>query len=173
MAKAATTFRAANADAASARAEVEDFLYAEAALLDTWDLEAWLALFTDDGSYLVPSLDAPDASPEDSLYIISDDRARLGSRVKQLLGRHTWAENPVSRTRRIVANVRIRHDDGETLRITANFAVYRLRHELVDNYIGRYEHELVRTRSGLRFRVRKAILDLEALRPHGKVSFIV
>ncbi|MGE0253579.1 MAG: aromatic-ring-hydroxylating dioxygenase subunit beta [Alphaproteobacteria bacterium] len=173
MAKAVAKAKTGTANAASARAEVEDFLYAEAALLDTWDLETWLALFTEDGCYLMPSLDAPDGTPENSLYLISDDRARLGSRVKQLLGRHTWAENPVSRTRRIVGNVRIRHDDGETLRVTANFAVYRLRHEMVDNYVGRYEHELVRTKGGLRFRVRKAILDLEALRPHGKVSFIV
>jgi p-cumate 2,3-dioxygenase beta subunit len=173
MGKAATKPRAAKAPVASARTEVEDFLFTEAALLDTWDLEAWLALFTEDGGYLVPSLDAPDATPEESLYLISDDRARLGSRVKQLLGRHAWAENPVSRTRRLVSNVRIRHDDGETVRVTANFAVYRVRHEMVDTYVGRYEHELVRTGAGLRFRVRKAILDLEALRPHGKVSFIV
>lgn len=53
MAKTATTMQA-TADAISARAEVEYLLYAEAVLLDTCDLEVWLALFTDDGSYLVP-----------------------------------------------------------------------------------------------------------------------
>jgi p-cumate 2,3-dioxygenase beta subunit len=89
------------------------------------------------------------------------------------MGRHTWAENPPSRTRRMIANVRVRDDDGTTVHATANFVVYRLRHELIDTYVGRYEHCFVRTGDGFRFRRRKAILDLEALRPHGKVSFIL
>ena len=32
----------------TSRAEVEDFLYHEAALLDEWRLDEWLALLTDD-----------------------------------------------------------------------------------------------------------------------------
>ena len=37
-------------------AEIERFLIDEAALLDEWRLEEWLALFAEDGRYLVPSL---------------------------------------------------------------------------------------------------------------------
>ncbi len=36
------------------RAEVEDFLYREAALLDDWKLGEWEALLTDDAAYYVP-----------------------------------------------------------------------------------------------------------------------
>ena len=36
------------------RAEVEDFLYHEAALLDGWQLDEWLALLTEDARYEVP-----------------------------------------------------------------------------------------------------------------------
>lgn len=32
------------------RAEVEDFLYAEAELLDAWELDDWLALYTADAT---------------------------------------------------------------------------------------------------------------------------
>jgi p-cumate 2,3-dioxygenase beta subunit len=39
--------------------------------------------------------------------------------------------------------------------------------------IGRYLHVLVRGASGLMFRERRAVLDLETLRPHGKLSFIL
>ncbi len=34
---------------------VRDFIHREAQLLDDWDLEAWLDLFTDDCIYWIPS----------------------------------------------------------------------------------------------------------------------
>jgi p-cumate 2,3-dioxygenase beta subunit len=48
-----------------------------------------------------------------------------------------------------------------------------MRFELVDTYIGRYEYTLVQRDGALKIRHRRAILDLEALRPHGKVSIIL
>ena len=45
------------------RAEVEEFLYHEAALLDAWRLDEWRTLLTDDATYRVPSNDSPDAVP--------------------------------------------------------------------------------------------------------------
>ena len=44
------------------RAEVEDFLYHEAALLDEWRLDAWQDLLADDACYYVPSNDASASS---------------------------------------------------------------------------------------------------------------
>lgn len=155
------------------RSTVEDFLYEEAALLDEWRLDEWLQLLTADATYEVPSTDAPDGDSRTTLFLIADNAERLHSRVRQLLGKSAWAENPPSRTRRMISNVRIRDIDGETLRVTANFVVYRLRLELVDTYIGRYEYTLILQDGTLRIRHRRAILDLEALRPHGKVSIIL
>jgi p-cumate 2,3-dioxygenase beta subunit len=155
------------------RQEIEDFLFAEAALLDEWRLQEWLQLLTDDATYYIPPTDLPDADSRNTLFIIADDAARIRSRVKQLLGKSAWAENPPSRTRRIIGNVRILEQQGDMIRVTANFAVYRMRFELVDTYIGRYEYTLVNRNGQLKIRERKAILDLEALRPHGKISFIL
>jgi p-cumate 2,3-dioxygenase subunit beta len=155
------------------RQEIEDFLYAEAALLDEWRLEEWLGLLTEDATYHVPPTDLPEGDPKSTLYIVADDMVRIRSRVKQLLGKSAWAENPPSRTRRMISNVRVLGVNGDEIRVTANFVVYRMRFELVDTYIGRYEYTLVRRDDGLRIRERKAVLDLEALRPHGKVSFIL
>jgi p-cumate 2,3-dioxygenase beta subunit len=155
------------------RQEIEDFLFAEAALLDEWRLQEWLQLLTDDATYLIPPTDLPGADSHDTLFIIADDAARIRSRVKQLLGKSAWAENPPSRTRRIIGNVRILGHENDSIRVTANFAVYRIRFELVDTYIGRYEYILVKREGQLKIRERKAILDLEALRPHGKISFIL
>ncbi|HJU29332.1 MAG TPA: aromatic-ring-hydroxylating dioxygenase subunit beta [Candidatus Binataceae bacterium] len=154
------------------RQEIEDLLFTEAALLDEWRLDEWLELLTDDAIYQVPPTDAPNADAANTLFLIADDALRIRSRVKQLLGKSAWAENPHSRTRRIISNVRVL-ESGENIRVTANFAVYRMRHEIVDTYIGRYEYLLVKLDGRLKIRERRAILDLEALRPHGKVSFIL
>jgi p-cumate 2,3-dioxygenase beta subunit len=155
------------------RQAVEDFLYEEAALLDEWRLDEWLELLTEDATYEVPSTDTPDGDPQNTLFLIADDKTRIRSRVAQLLGKSAWAENPPSRTRRLISNVRVRQVEGEAIHVMANFVVYRLRFEQMDTYVGRYEYTLVQRDGRLKIRARKAILDLEALRPHGKVSFIL
>jgi p-cumate 2,3-dioxygenase beta subunit len=155
------------------RQEVEDLLYKEAALLDEWRLDEWLELLTDDAIYEVPPTDVPEGDSRNTLFIIADDAVRIRSRVKQLLGKSAWAENPHSRTRRIIANVRVLGVEGENILATANFAVHRMRYESVDTYIGRYDYKLARRGKILKIRERRAILDNEALRPHGKISFIL
>ena len=155
------------------RQEVEDLLYEEAALLDDWRLEEWLELLTDDAVYEVPPTDVPEGDARNTLFIIADDAVRIRSRVKQLLGKSAWAESPHSRTRRMISNVRVLGADGDRILATANFAVHRMRYESVDTYIGRYDYKLVRVGKDLRIKERRAVLDNEALRPHGKISFIL
>jgi p-cumate 2,3-dioxygenase subunit beta len=157
------------------RQEVEDFLYFEADLLDNWRLDEWLALFDPErGGYYMPRTDHPDGDPNTDLFLIADDMPKLRSRVEQLLSGLTWAENPRSRTRHMVSNVRIRGRVGEVLSVAANFVVYRMRFQNIDPYIGTYHYKLVPRDAG-QFTIleRRVVLDLEALRPHGKVSFIV
>ncbi|HVC43548.1 MAG TPA: aromatic-ring-hydroxylating dioxygenase subunit beta [Candidatus Binataceae bacterium] len=162
-----------NAGDIPSRQEVEDLLFSEAALLDEWRLEEWLELLCEDATYEIPPTDVPEGDSRNTLFIIADDIVRIRSRVKQLLGKAAWAENPPSRTRRLVTNVRVLGVDGEEIVVAANFAVHRMRHESVDSYIGRYDYRLVRNGQTLKIRRRRATLDNEALRPHGKISFIL
>lgn len=155
------------------RQEVEDLLYKEAALLDEWRLDEWLELLTEDATYEVPPTDVPEGDSRNTLFIIADDAVRIRSRVKQLLGKSAWSENPHSRTRRMISNVRVLAAEGETIFVTANFVVYRMRYESVDTYVGRYDYKLNRAGNELKIRQRRAILDNEALRPQGKISFIL
>ena len=155
------------------RERVEDFLFEEAALLDEWRLDEWLGLFTEDCGYYVPSTDVPDGDHRASLFLIADDRDRLEARVSQLQGRFAHAERPRSRTRRLVANVRITCASDAALRATSNFVVYRLRAGAMDAFVGRYEHTLVLRGGVLQIKERRAILDLVALKPHGRVTFIL
>ena len=155
------------------RQQVEDFLFEEAALLDEWRLDEWFGLFTQECGYYVPSTDIPDGDHRTSLFLIADDRDRLKSRVRQLTGRFAHAERPRSRTRRHISNVRIREASGDTLRVTCNFIVHRIRLEVTEAYVGRYEHNLTHQDGTLKIRERRAVLDLDALRPHGKISILL
>jgi len=66
------------------RAEIEDFLFREADLLDNWKLDDWLALLTDDAAYYVPPNDKPDADHRFTLFTVADDIVRLRERVIRL-----------------------------------------------------------------------------------------
>ena len=113
------------------RADVERFLFDEAELLDSWRLDEWVGLFTEDAVNHVPALDDPDRDPAQSVFLVADDLTRIRSRVRQLSGGTAWAENPRSQTRRFITNVRITAADGATVTATANFLVHRCRMERI------------------------------------------
>ncbi|MFO1081134.1 MAG: aromatic-ring-hydroxylating dioxygenase subunit beta [Reyranellaceae bacterium] len=155
------------------RAEAEDFLIREAALLDSWKLLEWAELFTDDGEYLVPATDDPQGTAGRSLYLIYDDRHRLGERARRLLKPTAHAEFPPSRTRHMISNVAVGAAEGDLVPVSCNFVVFRSRLEVTNIYPGHADYRLARTPDGLRIRSKKAILDVDVLRPHGKISIIL
>jgi p-cumate 2,3-dioxygenase subunit beta len=163
------------------RAEVEDFLYHEAALLDAWKLDQWLTLLTDDAHYRVPSNDAPDGDPATTLFLIADDIQRIRGRVTRLMDPRAHAEFPHSRTRRMITNVVVTPAkagipsdvDGE-ITVHANFTVHRFRRgEQVSQFVGRYRYRLRVVDGTLKIAMREAILDSEELGGLGAVSFIL
>jgi p-cumate 2,3-dioxygenase subunit beta len=153
--------------------EIEAFLFEEAELLDTWRLHEWLDLFSGEARYLVPATDLPDGDPSNDLFLVQDDRFLLEQRVNSLLTRAAHAEYPHSSTRRLVTNVRAGLNEDGHVSVSANFAVYRSRNGVFDTYVGHYRHLLERDGDRLRFLIRKSVLDLDALRPQGKVSIIL
>jgi len=154
------------------RLEVEQFLIDEAAILDDWRLDDWLALFTPDATYVVPSTDKPDGDPAVDLTLIDDDYLRLTWRVNRLKSCHAHREFPWSRTRRLVTNVRVLRADDDEVDVTASVLVHRFRHGRADLFVGRYLTTLARTPEGLRIRRRRAELDQERLSPNGALSMV-
>lgn len=156
------------------RSEVEDFLFLEADLLDSWQLKDWLKLYTQDCEYQVPSTDLPrDANPETSLFYIADDFMRLEQRVIRLGKKTMWSEYPRSKTRHLVTNVRVLGHEGDDIKVKANFVVYRTKWENTDVYVGSYDMILRRSTDGLRIRKKRSTLDLDGLRPQGRVSILL
>ena len=156
------------------RAEVEDFLYMEADLLDEWHLDAWLLLLTEDAEYFVPSNDALHGDHRTSLFTIADNAERIRQRVIRLNDPNCHAEFPQSRTRRLITNVRIIEQTDSGVTITANFVCYRYRrHERIREYVGKYRYVLLQTENGLRIRERRVFMDAHELASLGSVSFIL
>jgi p-cumate 2,3-dioxygenase beta subunit len=158
------------------RGVVEDFLYREAELLDRWKLEEWLQLFTNDGRYLVAPLGIDDprtADPEKVLFLVADDRTRIGQRVTRLLKKGAHAEYPHSRTRHTVSNVIVEKSDSDSIEAAANFITYRARNREVVSYMGRTYFTLARQNGGLKIREKRACLDLEILAPQGSLAIIL
>ena len=156
------------------RAQVEEFLFREAALLDEWRLDEWLDLLTADARYEVPSNDRPDADPSSTLFTIADDIARIRGRITRLKDKNAHAEFPRSRTRRLIGNVRIVARSANELRVEANFVVYRFRRDGgVREYVGRYRYVLRPERGALKIARRQAVLDAMELGSMGLVSFIL
>ncbi len=156
------------------RLKVEELLIKEAACLDEWRLSDWLALYTGNAEYLVPStdVDGDHADPERSLFYVFDDRTRMEERVVRLNKKGAHSEWPRSKVRHLVTNVRAeRGTSGVTAK--ASFAVWRSKDTTSDVFIGHYLYDLIETDEGLRIRKKVCVLDMEALRPHGRISIIL
>jgi p-cumate 2,3-dioxygenase beta subunit len=156
------------------RAEVEDFLYREAALLDEWRLEEWLGLLAEDATYLVPPNDHPDGDPKNTLFILADDMVRIRERVKRLMSPNCHAEHPHSRTRRLITNVRIVGVEGDLVTVAANFICFRYRrYERIREFVGSYRYVLRRTGEDFRIKERRVVIDAHELGSLGAVSFVL
>jgi len=156
------------------RAEVEDFLYHEAALLDDWKLNEWEALLTDDATYYVPPNDQLEGDHRSTLFLVADDRERIRQRIIRINDPNCHAEYPKSRTRRMISNVRIVGVEGDLVKVAANFVCYRYRrYERIREYVGAYRYILKRAGDGFRIKERRVLIDAHELGSLGSVSFIL
>ncbi len=147
--------------------EVEQFLYAEAALLDARRYRNWLGLVADDIEYWMPLRRTVTNSDLDreftklgEIALFDDDHMYLEMRVKKLEAGSAWSEDPPSRSRHFVSNVRILDVAGDEITLEACFHLYRSRLESdVDNWIGRRVDVLRRTGESFRIAKRHLFLD--------------
>ena len=120
---------------------VEQFLYHEARLLDTGQLEAWLALFTDDATYWVP-LEKDQRDPVETSSIIHDDRTLLELRVKQARHPRAHARQPLARTVHQVGNVTVVSENAGETKVNSTLQVIEFRNEKQRLYGALVEHRL-------------------------------
>ena len=130
------------------RQDCEDFLLHEARLLDEARFDEWLALFTPDAQYWVPS--EPDQqSPHDTVSLMYDDRRLLETRVRRLASPRIYSQEPRSRTSRMIANVTVVESDGNASIVRSKFQLLEYRRETQRIFGGTALHRLVRGSDGI------------------------
>jgi biphenyl 2,3-dioxygenase beta subunit len=151
--------------------QVEKFYNDEAALLDAHDLEHWVQLFSDDTHYFMPirrtrlrrELDQEFTKPGEMAYF-DDDKMGLTMRWQKFSTGAAWAEDPPSRTRHLITNVRIVDDRGDELDVESNFHVYRTRLKSeVDSWVGCRRDVLRRHEGSFLIAKRQVLLDQTVL----------
>jgi len=142
------------------------FLHLEAELLDCGRYEEWFGLLTDDITYQVPVRVTRERGAgsefSDSMFLLDENKTTLGIRIKRLTTGAAWAEDPPSRVRHFVSNVRVAptaHADEVAVR--SYLLVYRNRgsdpgHDLLS---GERFDVLRREASELRLASRRVLLD--------------
>lgn len=133
-------------------ADVEQFYYREARLLDDRKFQQWLALLTEDIRYTVPVRHSPtlDVSERETEVFLSTENdisqglapphrdenfLTLSIRVMRSFKANSWTDNPPARTRRFISNVEVQpHDEPDSFQVYSNLMLSYSRHRN-DNYL--------------------------------------
>jgi 3-phenylpropionate/cinnamic acid dioxygenase small subunit len=140
----------------------------EAELLDNGQFDDWLALLTEDIRYTVPVRLTRERGGGSDVSLraphFQDDLRTLRMRVERLKTEFAWAEDPPSRTRRFVTNVRPRVR-GQDLEVRSYLLIYRNRGDDTGvELVSAERHDLLRrTPAGLRLFQRDVLLDQATL----------
>lgn len=144
-------------------AEVRDFLFNEAAILDGRRYIEWLALLTPDIRYRVASHSARMVGSPPVEVLILDDRATdVETRVKQISTPHlTYTENPAPLLRRFVSNLRVHATSPNEYGVESYLLMCRNGGALAESYTYSVVRQdtLRRVDGALRLARRNALLD--------------
>jgi benzoate/toluate 1,2-dioxygenase beta subunit len=126
----------------------ELFLLREARLLDEDKFDEWLALFTPEAWYWVPT-EPNQADRFETVSLINDDRRLLETRIRRLASPRMYSQEPRSRTSRIVANVTIEEATANSCTVRSKFLMIEYRREQQRLFAGTALHGLIRAGSGI------------------------
>lgn len=141
------------------RAQVEDFLIDEAAMLDDEEWAAWNALFTPDGLYWVPASPTQE-SPTSHVSVMLENDLLRKVRIKRFEAPDAYSLQPFPRSTHMVSNIRITHFDDATglTQVRSKFMMLLYQREITTPYGGTYRHDLLW--DGTSFKIKQKRVDL-------------
>ncbi len=104
------------------RLACESVLNAEARLIDSGKLEAWLDLYTKDCAYWLPT-DVEGAHPARIVSWEFNDRRRLEERVERLATGRAFSQLPVTRTTHLYTNFEMMTSGPDGMEVLCNFLI--------------------------------------------------
>lgn len=165
--------------------EVSDFLYEEAEYLCDRNYQAWLPMLSEDLSYKmfiasnVSSKALPSEYLESELGVAWFDEGKdvIGMRIQQLATGMHWAEEPPSRTSRLITNIRLSEFDadapGQSVSVRYNFLINRVRNDDEDDYLSGKKIDRIEFRDGRWQLKSRRIYVNQSVILMGNLSFIV
>lgn len=133
--------------------EIEQLLYREASYLDNPDLDSWMSLFTEDGTYWMPAQENQ-ADPDMYLSHIYDDRVMMEIRRRNFIHPRAASKEYKVRCSHIISNIQvIEQDEGSgDCTVTSNFHALVIYLGEQRMYGGTYTHQLTRVAGELKIR---------------------
>jgi len=154
------------------------FLVEEAALLDAADYAGWLELLCEDIRYVMPvRVTTARGAGFDALADMGhfdENLYALRKRVQRLATDHAWTEDPPSRTRHFVSNIRtFRHGEAE-LRVESSLLLFRSRGDTrPPDLLSAGRADILReTGDGYRLARREIVVDESVLRTQNLAVFL-
>ena len=144
--------------------DIERLLYDEAAYLDRPDLDKWIDLYTEDGTYWMPA--TPDQEdPLNHISLFYDDRVMMEVRRRNFKHPRAASKEYAVRASHIISNVRIVALDEASgnCTVTSNFHCFLFYRDKQTPYAGTYTHELVREDESYKIRHKRVdIINCDA-----------
>lgn len=159
--------------------EAHQFLVNESYVLDAQRYDDWLEMLTDDISYNVPVRVTTarsagfDTSP--GMAHFDDDKYSLSLRVDRFATEHAWTEDPPSRLRHYVTNVRTFETGNENeLFVQSAVLLFRSRGDNREaDFVSALREDVLRKESGiLKLSRRLVILDESVVRMQNLAIFL-
>lgn len=143
------------------RQAIDDLLAEEAESLDSRDWDRWLALFTEDVEFWVPSWDSETvltADPQGEISLMYyKGRNGLEDRVFRLRTGRSSASTPLPRTCHMTSNVRVaRAADG--FAVSTRWTASAFRNAETVTYFGSAQYRLVEEAGQLRIAAKKVVV---------------
>ena len=138
--------------------EIEAFLYKEASFLDRPDLDRWIELYTDDGTYWMPAIEDQE-DPINHVSLFYDDRVMMEIRRRNFVHPRAASKDYKVRCSHIISNVDVVDASVDALVVKSNFQCVMVYNDKQTLYAGHYVHEL-------------AVLDGELKIQHKRVELI-
>ena len=149
---------------ASKQVQIERFLYLEASYLDRPDLDSWIDLYTDEGTYWMPAI--PDQEdPDNHISLFYDDRVIMEVRRRNFVHSAAASKDYDVRASHIISNIQVTDMDEETgdCIVTSNFHCWLYYNDKQTPYAGRYTHELISDGSSYKIQSKRVdIINCEA-----------
>lgn len=128
--------------------EAIELVECEARLLDERRFEDWLALFTEEGWYWMPA-SWGQASPDDALSLVFEDRRLLALRVRRLASPVIHVEQPASRTHHHLSGLRAQPLDDGVFEVQSMQLIMMVRAAEKQLFSAQCIHRIVSGRRGL------------------------